>query len=211
MVKVIGYKRIMSLLILVAINAFLAAIVYAFLVPQYDKTEKDLRTTRGQVVSKRAQVDELHMQYNQIQEQQALFNDLETVGFVGAQDRSRVSKEISIIGSRIGLLDAPFTIEPAKIINNEHMQETDYVILNSPISVRVAALDDSDIYNFIYWMKYGLPGHVATTEVTLKREADIDEVSLRRIGNGIATTLIDGKIEFSWNSMVRGGEIEVLE
>jgi hypothetical protein len=68
--------------------------------------------------------------------------------------------------------------------------------------VTIDALDDIDVYSFIYWMENAFPGHAAVTSLTLERKIDIDEVTLRQIGNGVPTVLVSANVAFDWSTMV---------
>lgn len=202
MIQVLGVKRVFTLVALVVVIAVLAGALYGVVIPQKEATERELRTTKAAVSARRAEIDVMQNEYQQIQEQKNLFGDLEKAQFFSTQDRVEARRVIEEIQAMSRVLSAKYAIGAADVRENTNIQTADHVILHSPVSMTVDALDDVDIFNFIYWMENAFPGHVAVTNMTLERKIDIDEVTLRQIGNGVPAVLVSASIGFDWSTMV---------
>ena len=202
MIEVLGFKRVMTIVALGFMAGGLAAALYLLVIPQKQKTERELRTIRSAVASRNIEIEKLKVEYQQIQEQKTLFETLQRAGYFGTQDRLRARKVIESIQAESKVLSAKYTIAAAEVKNDPSMAEVNHVVLRSPVDVTVDALDDMDIYKFMYWIENGFPGHAGITEFTLERRMDIDEALLRQVGNGVPTVLVNGKIKFAWNTMV---------
>ncbi len=202
MIQILGAKRVLTLAVLAAANILLAVLLYYVFIPQAAKTEKDLRAVKSAVVARRNEIQTMQTEYQQIQEQKNLFGDLEKTRFFSAQDRVEARRMIETIQATSKVLSAKYQIGAADVRENEKASSAGHVILHSPIKVNIDALDDIDIYNFIYWMENAFPGHAAVTGLTLERKLDIDEVTLRQIGNGVPTVLVSANVDFDWSTMV---------
>lgn len=202
MIKVLGIKRVLTLAILFGINVVLAAMLYFVVMPGKDSTETELRNTRAAVQSRRAEVTRLQTEYQQIQQEKSLFGDLENSGFFGSQDRLEARKTMESIQTASHVLSAKYNINAVEPKENSAAAISDHIILQSPVSVQIDALDDVDVYNFLYWVENGFPGQALITDITLERKQDIDENVLKQIGNGSPAVLMTASVKFAWNTFV---------
>lgn len=207
MIQVLGVKRVLTLTILLLVNMALAGGLYGVLIPQTDKTERDLRVARAAVQARRSEIQTLQTEYQQIQEQKNLFGDLDKAKFFTTQNRVEARRMIEAIQSESRVLSARYSIGAAEIVEDPAAAVSDHVIMRSPVSVKVDALDDTDIYNFLYWVENAFPGQAAVTSLTVERMIDVDEVSLRQIGNSIPTVLVTADVVFDWNTMVPRSQV----
>ncbi len=206
MIQVLGIKRILVLIILVAINAALAAGLYLYLVPQNDQLERDLRSTRAQIASKRTEADALRNEIQLIQQQKSQFEDLRDAGFMNDQSRLMARRRIRDIQQYTRILSASYNIKPADV-SPVAAEGLEYVILSTPIDMDVESQDDVDFYHFVYWMLYAFPGHMAIDELRMERVLDVNEATLRQIGAGQPTALVEGSMKFVWRTMVPGHNV----
>jgi hypothetical protein len=207
MIKVLGFKRVLTLACLLAANVVLAGLLYGVLTPQTMKTEQDLRRVRAEVSTRRNEVATLKTEYEQIQEQKSMFEDLERSGFFQTQDRLAARKLIEDVQAESDILSARYDIQAITVREDPMAAESDYVILHSPLKFSLDALDDIDVYRFIYWMENAFPGHAGVQSLTLERKLDVDEVTLKQIGNGVPAILMSATVDFSWNTMVKRADI----
>lgn len=207
MIQVLGFKRVMVLIVLVAINAAVGAATYLYAYPQKQSLERELNITRGQISDKRSQADRLRSDFNLIQQQKTYFENLKDAGFLSDQNRIVARRRIQDIQRYSKVIRANYGISAAKIEKNQFATDMDYAVLDSPIKIDVEALDDLDVYNFIFWMENAFPGHVSMRNFELERVLDINEATLRAIGAGQTTVLLKGTINFAWRTMVPKSEV----
>ncbi|MDB5490516.1 MAG: hypothetical protein JWO78_365 [Micavibrio sp.] len=202
MIKVLGIKRVLTLAILFGINVALAAMLYLVITPAQESTDKELRSTRAAVQGKRAEVSRMQTEYQQIQQEKNLFGDLENSGFFGSQDRVEARNIMESIQSTSHVLSAKYNINAVEAKENSAAALSDHIILQSPVTVQIDALDDVDVYSFLYWIENGFPGQALITDITLERKQDIDENVLKQIGNGSPAVLMSANVNFAWNTFV---------
>ena len=207
MIESIGKKRIAFVALFAVITGTLAAGYYLYFLPQQEKLESELRTTRSQVSAKRGDIQRLSEEYKQIQEQKAYFQNLEDAGYLFDQSRAVASRRIEDAQKFSRILSARYTIEPAKILQQEDAEKAGYVILSSPISIELEALDDMDIYNFVFWLQNSLPGQVAVTGLDLEKKQNITESRIRAIGSGNPIVMVSGNLALDWRTIVSSEDI----
>ncbi len=202
MIKHIGVKRIVVLAILVSVNLVLGASAYLYFVPENKKVTNELSGLKSQIATKRNETYQLEDNYKLIQEQQVDYENLVEAGFFNRQDRLAFRRRMADIRAYTKVLRASFDISPAQIEDNAAAKKAKHSILKSPVSVNIEAMDDIELYHFIFWLENGFPGHTQITSLSIKRDKDVDEKVLREIGTGNTIVLVSGKVKFDWRTMV---------
>lgn len=208
MLQILGIKRVLFLILLVAANAGFAASVYLYVLPQNEKIAGDLRSVKGQISIKRAEVDRLQNEFIQIQQQKSRYEALQAAGFMSDQNRLVARRRIMNIQQYTRVSRAAYDISSASVIKDDALGKAGYVILSSPVKIDLESLDDLDLYNFIYWMNNAFPGHTAIKSVKLERTQDINETTLRAVGTGASTALVKGTASFVWRTVVPETEVQ---
>jgi hypothetical protein len=176
--------------------------LYLYVVPQNEKTGRELRTAKAEIASKQNETEKLRGEYELIQKQRASFEDLKEAGFLGPQDRVVARERMEAIQTHSRVVQAKYSIEPVKVEENKSAADSGQVILNSAINVDVDALDDIDFLSFVYWLENGFPGQITINNIDIKRESDVDDVTLRQIGTGSPLVIVKGQANFEWRTMV---------
>lgn len=200
--QILGVKRIVILLVLASINGLLGAGTYLYFMPHNDELNGQLRTLTSQVAAKHADTAKLQGEYRVIQDQKVFFESLNAAGFFSNQNRAVARQRIGDIQKFTNVLSAKYDITAATVEKNPLAADSGDVVINSPVDIKVDALDDVDFYNFIYWVENAFPGIVSVKSMKVSRVADINETVLRAIGSGVAVTLINGEVSFEWRTMV---------
>ena len=202
MIEVLGARRVTVIAGLALVNALLGAATYLYVLPQKDKTDQELRTVRAEISQRRDETEKMHTQLQQIEEQKELFAVLQKSDFFGEQDRYNARRTIEAIQTQSSVLSARYTIGAAQQEDTEKATEAGQQLMVSPIEIAIEAMDDIDVYNFVYWIENAFPGHVGVDMIELTRKGDLSEAVLRQIGSGSPVTLIDSKVGFTWRTMV---------
>ena len=202
MIGVLGTKRLIATTVLLAANIILAGAIYGYVAPENERLEREVRGLRSQVSSKRAEADKLRLEYQQIQDQKNYFEGLGAVGFFSDQNRVLARNKIEAVQRYAGVLSARYNISAAKVEKNDLATGTGHALVSSPVTLNLEAMDDVDIFNFIFWLENAFPGQVSINSINIDRPLDINDVTLRQIGSGVETTLVKGKIGFNWYTMM---------
>ncbi|MCB9988866.1 MAG: hypothetical protein H6868_05975 [Rhodospirillales bacterium] len=199
--NVVGIQRLLLIVILVAVNAALAAGVYVYFMPQGEKMERESRALRAQVGTMQADTDMMRTQFDEIKDIQDRYNKLRAAGFFSTQSRAWIKRGMDDLQKKSHILKVDYKIDAAQVTESEDLKKAGFVMLDSVITVDLEAVDDADIYNFIFWVENAFPGHVSVKSLKIDRAMDINEASLRRIGNGSPLVLVTAKVVFSWKTL----------
>lgn len=208
MIGILGPKRVLILSILILLNVAMAAAVYAYLAPQNEQLDREVRGLKGQVATVFADTQRLREEREQIQLQKARFENLEAAGFFSDQNRVLARTKIEAVQRYTGILSASYNFSPAKTETNPLLAETGYTVIASPATLALNAMDDVDVLKFIYWLENGFPGHISIDTVRINRVMDINDVTLRAIGSGVETTLVKASVGFKWRTMIPNSSLQ---
>lgn len=208
--ETVGTKRIIILAVLLGLNVLLAAAVYLWLLPQQDFLTTRANSLKGQATGLRDDAIRMTTQLDTIQKLKESYEQMQAAGFFASQDRVDARDRIRAIQKYSRVLTASYDIKPVVIDGQgDKLKAAEQVILSTPIDISVEALDDVDLYNFAALIKSGFPGYVAIDSIDVTRIHDLDESALRGIGSGAPTPLINGKISFTWNTVVDSKDVKV--
>lgn len=202
MINVLGARRVTILIGLVALNAILAAGLYMYVQPQKIKKERELRSINGQVQTLRRDVNNLQLEFDQLDAQRVEFQELRESGFFDQQGRRQAEIKLSAAQTRSGVIKAIASIARGTFEENELAEKANHKILKSPITIKIEALTDLDVFKYIQLVIQTLPGHVSIEAIDLRRDADISRTILRSIASGGNPPLVKADIQMVWRTMI---------
>lgn len=202
MIKLIGIRRLALIVILGAVTALFAAINYNYLVPRAEELRRSAQTLRGQVNTTINETQTMREEYESVHDQVRLFDTLKAIGFFADQDRHEVRRRLEALHGYAGVLDVQYEIRPVRVERSEVLSNAGRVMLRTPMRLSVDAMDDQDIYRFLYMLTTSFPGHMVLENMDVRRVADVNEVTLRQIGSGSALTLVRANMNMLWHTIV---------
>lgn len=205
---VLGLRRIAVLLSLLVVNALFAAVLYGYILPEKINQERALRSARGQVASLQSDIDRLQIEFDQLEDQKVRFADLETSGFFYGQGRRRAEMLLTDIQKSSGVLSAVASVKPGVFEKSVYAEKAGYKILSSPIEINIEAMDDLNIYRYLYILERVFPGQVLIDKMTITRDLDVTGTLLRRITSGEKPPIIKADLLLSWRTMIPDEENE---
>lgn len=200
--QVLGVRRVLALAIGVAVNVVMALFLYLYLMPATQTRDTELARLRGEISSRTAEVAGLRQEIEAFEGQKAAFEDLKTLGFFSAQDRVMAREKIDEIRNLSKLLSIHYKIEPATYTRDALISKAKHVIVTSPLTVKLDAIEDKDIYRFLYLMDTVFPGHVALEDLSMEKKMDVTQPVLRQIGTGVPVVLVAGEARFTWRTVI---------
>lgn len=200
--EVLGFKRVAGLGIGVGLNAVLAGFLYLYLIPSVASRSADLDALRGEVAARRAEAEGLRQEISAFEGQKVAFEELKREGFFGTQDRIMAREKIDEIRNLSKLLSVRYTVDPAVYSSDDLVKKAKHVVVSSPMSVDLDAIEDKDIYRFLYLMETAFPGHMSLEELSMKKNADVTQPILRQIGTGVPVVLVSGHAKLVWRTLL---------
>lgn len=209
MIQILGIKRVLILVFLIAINAAVGSGLYLYLYPQTEKKERDLRRVRGQISSVQGDIDKLAVEFAQLELQREQFAVLEESGFFDSQDRRSATEIFNRIQEQSRVVSAVASVRAGKIEENPEAEKAEHKVLVSPIEVKIEAMDDTDVFRYIYLVQRFFPGHISINDIRISRQAEVTGTVLRSIASGSKPPLVEATIQMSWRTLIP--ESEVIE
>lgn len=213
MIKLIGVKRLMIIAILLGLAGVLGGVSYLYLIPKNMTLGQDLNKLKSDITFRRSEVDRFRQEMAEIQSEKNTFESMQKIGFLGEQSRLAAAKRIEAIQSYSRVLSANWNIAPGGVDTGERSEaakDANRIIFKSEITVNLEALDDADVYSFVYLMENAFIGHVAVRSMDLDRVLDLNEVTLRQIGSGIPAILVKAKIVFDWKTLMTQDQVSAI-
>lgn len=207
MIKVLGTRRILIIMTLLGLNGLFAAVAYGYLQPQLKKEEKVLRSAKSKESQVRADISNLQLEFDQLEEQQDEFNSLKQDGFFSNQSRRQVEQVFLDAETNSGVLKATVNVKPGVVTENEDANKADHVLLESPISISIQSIDDTDVYVYLDYLQKNFPGYLAVEDVYMRRLGNVSDTILRAIAGGSEPALVEAKVEMLWSTMVERGTV----
>lgn len=211
MIRLIGFKKIFMILLLVFLLVICLFYMYAMASPDIKASKKELNQNTSEISELSQNIDQLKLGIEQFQSQESEFKDLEKHDMFNTQDRVQTRRKLNSIREASGVSSAQYTIKPALSDKSEKLQDAGYKILNTPMQFSIEAIEDQNIYQFIYLLNYGFPGQITLEEVSITREEEVTFSVLKQIGIGKEPLrpLVKAEIKASWRTIVPDTTIAV--
>lgn len=203
MIDILGIKRILVLTLVIAINGILAFFVYANLVPQYEKQERELRSIQGQISTTGQRLDQILTEFDQIEQQKIRFDALKDRGLFDSQNRIKAQDLLESILFQSKVTSAKATIGGGKSAPHPSVAESGYNVLTSPISIEIQALNDIDVYKYLWLLEKQFKGYIDVKEFTLNRQGNVTREVLQSIISGQNPTIVSAKIKVDWITLIK--------
>jgi predicted phage tail protein len=202
MIAVLGIKRVIVLLFLAAACALLGAAVYMYLIPEVAAKQREFRSVQGQVSTLRGDINRMQVEFEQLEDQKEEFEALAADGFFKDQSRRQAELILNKIQKTSGVSKAIASIDSGIIEDNEEAKKAEHKILKSPISVKLEAFDDINVFHYLFLVERYFPGHVTIERVYLERKADVTGTVLRAIATGSNPALVEADVSMMWRTMI---------
>ncbi len=213
MIEKIGAKRALVLFVLAGLCALFALAAYLFAIPQSNLKKQELDALLNEKSEVVADLEKMKADFITFEQQKILFEKISKTGFLNDQNRVLTRTRFDTLQALSKIVSAKYEIKAASISENDLSQNTGYVTMKSPITVELSAIDDLDIYRFVYYLNYGFPGHIRIKELLIARDGEINPETLKQIGAGAPPKIISAKMDLEWTTMARKDSIppEILE
>lgn len=209
MIKTIGFNKAVLIFLLALFCVLAFGYTHQILQPGLIKKQRMLSGNKSEISRMRSDLDKLTAGMDKFEQQKADFETVQKLGFFDPQNRVMAKQRIVAIQRESRLLSAKYTIKPAESITGEKLSEVGYKILKTDIDFTLEALEDADIYKFIYILNYGFPGQVLIKNISMSRDKEITQPLLRKIGVGQPEAIVKATVSISWQTIVPDETIAV--
>lgn len=208
MIDKIGIKRALLLFILGGGLMALFAANELVLKPKIEESRMQMNASTAELQRLQGEVSKMRADFETFETQKAFFDTISRMGFFNDQDRVLARERFDTMQKLSKIISARYEIKAANILTGETSPDTGFVVMESPITVELAAVDDLDVYRFIYYLNYGFPGHITINNLDIERKAEITPNVLKEIGTGNPPQVVSAKMELDWRTMARKEAIQ---
>ena len=211
MINVLGMKRIAILAVLIAINGLLGVLTYMYIMPETLAAQRNLSGLRGSVTTIQSDIDNINLEFDQLEKQQSQYEELERNGFFGDQDRFAAERIFEQVQAESGVLSAVASISGGEIIEDEDAAKSDRDVLRSSIEIKIEAANDLHVFKYIANLMQAFPGYISLQSIELRRTAEITGTVLRSFASGEDPVLVEADIVLSWSTMIPKTDVGMEE
>jgi len=212
MVSVLGFRRVLVIVLLLILLGGSLFAYYGYLAPYKKELNREILNTKSTISQREDDLKLLSRQIDTFNTQKDFFNKLEKKGFFETQKRSVAQERFRLMQLSSGLVSAGYQINPITVSESELAEEAGYNLAQSPVSLNLEGLTDMDIYHFLYMLYYALPGHMQINSFDVRRVENISPEVLRDIGlDQRKVVLVEAEVNGIWSSMVEEGVIKDLD
>lgn len=211
MIAVLGRGRLLILGVLSTICLLLSGFYLLVLFPQVSASDRMLRSIRGDVSGMEDNARRLRTAFEEFQGNKPDYDRIEQVGFFNPQDRLLIRERFEAMKKETGVINARYEMEPAQVVSNPLVEDADYRMLQSRMVMTVDAVDDRQVYAFLYTLGNEFPGRISMVDVQMTRlDKGLTSAIYQEIVAGNPPVLISAVIKADWFSLVSAKEIEGL-
>ncbi|MDF3023894.1 MAG: hypothetical protein K0R10_1255 [Alphaproteobacteria bacterium] len=201
--KLIGIKRVILLAILSGINAAIAAAYFLWISPMLTDSQNALSAMSGEISTLQGKIQNTKTELAQFKDNLPKYKTLETRGFMSAQDRFQISRDLDAVRKSAGLAGFNFNINDLQVVESPEASAAKLRVLNSRISVdQVSSLIDVNLYDFVDRMTKEFPAHVRLQQLTVRRKEPLNNAAFVRISLRDPINLVLASAIFDWITIV---------
>ena len=203
MINVIGYQRAAAIILLALLLVGSFFYNYYVLRPGIMKSQAALNGHNYEVNKMTEDMDKLIKGIEQFSEHKDLFEVVKERDFFDSQDRLTTRRRLNALRREAKLLPSRYELKSLVIEESTETLETSYRIVRTDIEFQLNALEDKDIYTYLYLLNYGFPGHVTIEEIDITRDLDVTAELLKSIGNKKQRQpVVSAKVKASLRTMI---------
>lgn len=203
MINAIGKKKLFILIVLFGATLFLGASYYFVLAPQAQSKKNEHDSLKSELSTIQTEIQTMRTDLAFYEKQKSLYEKIEKTGFLNGQNNLSPKERFETLQKRSKIIGLKYEIREPNLSENPSSKETGYVTISSDVSIDVSAIDDLDIYRFIYYLNYAYPGHIKISELVIQRTSDVSKEALKAIGTGGAKELTNAKMNLTWTTMAK--------
>ncbi|MEC7702886.1 MAG: hypothetical protein VX740_04005 [Pseudomonadota bacterium] len=200
MVSILGVKRIVFILLLVALNVG-GGFGYKYMNDTITIKERQLNGLKRKVRDRFNEVKKVREQFAALRGQVTDYVLLEKRGFFEEQDREVLRDIFFEAQKKSQVLRAKYDVSPYKSQSSAFITQPNLRWVNSKVNIKIEALDDIDIFSFVELIERDFPGYVQFESIDLKRNETLTPDVLKKIGSGTPISLVNADVSFLWHSV----------
>ncbi|NCO02965.1 MAG: hypothetical protein GW903_02100 [Alphaproteobacteria bacterium] len=197
----ISFKQILLFIVLATSVGCGYYYSYIYLAPAKLAAQREAGAEQGAISSMRQEMVDLQAGYDKFVDIKDEFDQIQSLGFFDDQNRLEAQNLIRIIQEQSRVISAKYSIKPLNEEQNEAAKVAGKILVATNADFIIQAVEDADIYNFVFMLTEGFPGHIDIQEFNIKKLKDVTQPLLRQIGSGDAVPLVEATMKLTWRTL----------
>lgn len=203
MIKLIGVKRILAILLLLGMNLAVVAGYMMIVAPQMEDIQGQLRQVDGQISELRGKISSIKKDMAFLKDNMPRYQGLRDKGLFQEQDRFIVNRVLGDIRSKNNLSGFSFTVQDLREMPNKEADDMGHRLARSRVDIKIlSATLDIDVYGLIQDIPGALPGYTYVKDFSVKKIMEVNEDTLRSLADGKRVGFINANISFDWLTLM---------
>jgi len=203
MIKLIGFKRIVFLACLLALNLSALGIYFFSISPMLDDITAQKEQVEGQIRDLRGKISAAKADMIFLKAHLAEYNVMKDSGFFVNQDRFVISHVMEDLRAKEGISTFSFSVGDIKEIPNPDADAVNYKLISSRITVNnIVSPFDTSAYIMAQDIAHAFPGYARIQDLKVTRKGEVDEKSLKDISEGKPVSFVDTTLDVDWITMI---------
>lgn len=203
MIKLVGMKRLLFLIVLLVLNLAVAGGYFAGVDPMLQSGQQQLNAVNAEIADLQTKIATIQQDIAFVKENMPKYEDMQKKGFFQAQDRFEIERTLENLRTTSGLAGFSFSISEVQDIPNADAEATDHKVVTSRITIdRIVAPIESSIYVFMQKISSVFPEFVRVQKLEVTRTGEVTEAALKQISEGGPVSFVNAVVVFDWITMV---------
>ncbi len=203
MIKLIGLKRLVVLVCVIALN-LLALGVYLFSVgPMLSNVQMRQNSLNGEISGLRGRISAVRMDTAYLKKNLPKYTALQQSGFFTQQNRFTIKSAMEDMRVKAGISNFAYSVGKVHTISNADAAAIHYKLIASEIVINhIVSPLDSNIYLLAQDMGQSFPSFVRLEEMDVHRTKKVDAESLKAIAEGKPVSFVGAALTFESLALV---------
>ena len=203
MIKLIGFKRLIFLACMVALNLSVLGVYFFSIGQMLDDVTSQKSTVDGQISELRGKIGNIKQDMAFAKDNLPKYNELKDKGFFQNQDRFAIDRIMKDLRAQTGISNFNYDVSALKEIPNADADAVNYRLIDSHIKVdKIISPLDTNIYILAQALPHVFPPYARIQKMDITRAAEVNEQALKDISEGKPVNFVNANIEFDWITMV---------
>lgn len=203
MIKLMGLKRLVILVVLGALNLLVLAAYMLSFGPMLDGATAERDAINAQISDTQMKLANIKKDALFVKENIPLYQKLVDQGFFLNQDRFMIQRTMDALRQKAGISSFNFSVTDVTEVPNASAAGINYKLLNSRIKIdNIISPLDNNVYLITQEMSQVFPSFARLQTLDVAREKDVTEAALKDIAAGKSVNFVNAAVEFDWITMV---------
>ena len=203
MIKLIGLKRGLILLALLAINVILLSIYMFGIEPMRMESEQQRDGVRAEIADFQGKIQNIKQEVITFNENLPKYNTMKDRGFFLPQDRFQMGRDLDAARAASRVKGFNYDISDIRTIPSIEATNAQMRLVNSRFELKnIDLLTDDDFFLFVDMMDQKFPQQLRLQSFTMRRTGELTADTLKNLATTGKAGILEVNATFDWFTLV---------